>query len=252
MRNPIRRSRAIGTARQGRTRANKLTIAAACQGDKAFYEQLGHYEKVALTINGHPFVFVLEQTQRYSAHACSVAEVASIIEQLPVADYGELRFIVFRQPKRKEELLAPVWGRLIYSYSFEGQYFPAIVLEAVDYRRKLKWPISLPIEMQRELARLQADGHLVNRDKHFFTVELQLENVRATQLYRTLPHEFGHYVQYLTVVEQAAGGDSLKTWEARRKAYAKIPHQEKEVFAHRYADRLRQKLVNADQLRGPK
>jgi hypothetical protein len=247
MRNPTRRSRAIGTAKQGYSRANTLTIVTPHQTDKAFYERLGRYEKIEKRIKGHRFVFIIEQIRLHSSHACSVADVAGIIEQLPVMDYGELKFSVFRQPKRKEEIIAPVWGRFIYAYDFEGEYFPAIILEAVDYRRKLKWPVNLSVEAQRELARLRNDGHSIKHDGRFLTADFCLENVRNTQLYRTLPHEFGHYVHYLEVVERAAvEGEAPEMREARRDAYAKISHAEKEVFAHKYADKLRQKLLDTD------
>lgn len=246
MRNPIRRSRTIGTATQGYTRGNKLTIAAPHQAAKAFYEQLGPYEKLEKVIKGHRFVFVIEQTRPHCRHACTVADVAGFIEQLPSADYGSLRLIVFRQPKRKEEALAPVWGRLIYSYEFEHDYFPAIILEAVDYRRKLKWPVKLSLEMQRELVRLREDGHPIAQDKRFFTAAFYPENVRTTQLLRTLPHEFGHYVQYLEVVERPATADEApERKDARWAAYTRIPRVEKEAFAHNYATTMRSRLLAA-------
>ena len=43
-----------------------------------------------------------------------------------------IRDRVRRQPKRKEEIISPVWGRLIYSYEFENDYCPAIILDAID------------------------------------------------------------------------------------------------------------------------
>lgn len=54
-----------------------------------------------------------------------------MITHIPSEDYGDLRFIILRQPKRKEEIISPVWGRLIYSFEFEHEYAPAIILDAV-------------------------------------------------------------------------------------------------------------------------
>jgi hypothetical protein len=52
-----------------------------------------------------------------------------------------------------------------------------------------------------------------------------LESIRATQLYRTLPHEVGHYVDYLNTIQETGGWDLF--W---RKSSV-----DKEAFAHRYA-----------------
>jgi len=69
------------------------------------------------------------------------------------------------------------------------------------------------------------------------------ENVRNTQLYRTLLHEFGHYVHYLTIVERPGYEDeALELCEQRWDFYNKIPAVEKEAFAHRYATNLKQLL----------
>lgn len=45
--------------------------------------------------------------------------------------------MIYRQPKRKEEILSPVWDRLIYSYDYKNEYYPAIILDAIDYKRSL-------------------------------------------------------------------------------------------------------------------
>jgi hypothetical protein len=244
MRNPARRNRNIGTAKQGHGQNNKLKIPAPCGDLKSFYERLLHFEKTERTINGHDFLFIVEQTRPGSTHACSVEDISVIIEQIPADDYGELKFIVLRQPKRKEEIIAPVWGRLIYSYEFEGNHFPAIILDAIDFSKKIKWTSKLSIEAQQELNRLISDGHEIRNDRRHFTAFYKMEHVRSTQLYRTLPHEFGHYVQYLQYVERAAiEGEEFEQWEQRRDDYFNIPNVEKEKFAHNYADHLKAALT---------
>ncbi len=243
--NPTRRNRNIGTSKQGHGQKNKLTIPNPCTTSKSIYESLDKYEKTEVNILGHIFIFVVEQTRPNCKHACSVSDIARIIENVPSSDYGDLRFIVLRQPKRKEELLSPTWGRLIYSYEFENEYAPAVIIEAVDYTRKLKWPKSLSVQDQRELDRLKSDGHEFIQDDRHFIADLNPEYVRQTQLYRTLLHEFGHYVHYLEIVDrQGKEDEEYDTWENREGCYFKIAQADKEAFAHRYADQLRKQLID--------
>ncbi len=243
MKNSIRRNRNIGTAKQGFGQNNKLEISNPYGTLKDFYERLDNYKKYKRIINGHDFLFIVEQTRKTSQHACSIKDIKTIIEQIPSVDYGELKFIVLRQPKRKEETLSPSWGRLIYSYEFEGDYFPAIILDAVDYAQKFKWTKKLSINSQKELERLKEDGHDFFDNGKFYEAEFKLEFVRNTQLYRTLLHEFGHYVQYSELVDRPATEDEdYEIYEKRRDNYFKLPKVEKEKFAHKYADTLREKM----------
>ncbi len=208
-----------------------------------YYERLSRYQKTSAVINGHEFVFIVEATRSGAAHACSVEDIKRLLTLIPAEDYGKLKLIVLRQPKRKEEVLSGVWGRLIYSYELEGRFYPAVVLEAVNYSRALKWAKSLSVDDQQELARLRADGHAFRETGNSFVAELEPEAVRNTQLYRTLLHEFGHYVHYCRVVDHPGCADEdYETRERRWEAYHKLPWAEKESFAHRYADDLRWKL----------
>lgn len=239
MRNATRRNRNIGTAKQGYGQNNKLTIAQPCGVLKHFYERIDSYTKTKKIINGHEFIFIVEQLRDSSKHSCSIDDIATIIEQIPESDYGELKFIVLRQPKRKEETLSPTWGRLVYVYEFEDEYFPAIVIDAIDFTKRFKWTTKLSIDQQKELERLKSDGHEIISDGKHYMAEYKLENVRNTQLYRTLPHEFGHYVQYLENVERpSTEEEDFDEYINRKDLYFKIPSAEKEKFAHNYADKL--------------
>ncbi|UOO88416.1 hypothetical protein LVJ82_13165 [Vitreoscilla massiliensis] len=252
MGNPVRRNRNIGTKKQGHGQNNRLTIHDWCKSSsdsRAFYERLGKYRKEKHTINGHEFVFVLEETTAGFCHVCSVADVVYILSHLPASDYGELKWVIFRQPKRKEVILEPVWGRLLYSYEFEGAYFPAIILEAVDLNSSIRWRRKLVLDDQVEMQRLIADGHEFTADKRGLRANMTAKYARATQLYRTLPHELGHYVQYLQVVgpseypeDDAAYELAMQQEEERYEQYCQIPTAEKEKFAHRYADEFKAKL----------
>lgn len=241
--NATRRNRNIGTAKQGHGENNKLTIADPYLASKSFFERLGTYKKLERTVNGHSFIFIVESTRKNCKHACTITDVEKIIENIPSADYGILKLIIFRQPKRKEAIISPVWGRLIYSYEFEKDYFPAIIIEAIDYSKKLTWEKSQPPDSQKEFNRLKKDGHLFEENKKNFTAYFELKNVRNTQLYRTVPHEFGHYVQYCRCVESgAAENEDFEDWNKRDKIYQNIPVTEKEKFAYQYAEQFIERL----------
>lgn len=244
MYNPTRRNRNIGTSKQGYGQNNKLTIPEPCGVLKSFYERLEEYKTTTREINGHEFIFITEKTRQTSKHSCSVSDLETIIEQIPKQDYGELKFIILRQPKRKEEILSQTWGRLVYSYEFEGSYFPAIILDAIDYNRKIKWTNKLSVENQKEIERLREDGHKFENNGRNLIAEYELGNVRNTQLYRTLLHEFGHYVQYLEfVVRPKSEDEEFEMWEERQNKYFEIPQVEKEKFAHKYAENLKMELI---------
>lgn len=191
--NLTRRNRNIGTSKQGHGQNNKLVIPFPAVEMKVFYERLAKYDTIERVINGHRFKFIVERTRRNSFHACTIDDIEKILIQIPKQDYGELELIILRQPSRKEEKLEPVWGRLIYSYEFENDYSPAIIIEAVDLNRRFKKSKNLRMDAYKELERLKKDGHNITSGKRFFESEYELKNIRATQLYRTLPHEFGHY-----------------------------------------------------------
>jgi hypothetical protein len=186
-----------------------------------------------------------------------VDDIARLMASVPASDSEGLETVVLRQPRRKEQVLASVWGRLSYfaelvnrrgSVLYSG---PAIVIEALNPTEPLKFGKSLSIDDRAELERLRLDGHKLRVGDRNHTIEPTLESCRATQLYRTMPHELGHWVDFLEKVqgpsatlgpdEEADGyGRLLDRYHAR-------PHREKEQFAHAYAERLREHLraINA-------
>lgn len=243
--NPTRRNRNIGTENQGFSQNNKLKISTPYGTLKSFYERIEKYQTEIRIINGHEFLFIIEETRKDCFHSCSVNDLAKIIQHIPKEDYGDLRFIILHQPKRKEEIISPVWGRLIYSFEFENEYFPAIVLDSIDLNKKLIWSKKQTIENQKEFTRLKEDGHLFIENKRNFVSELKLNPSRNTQLYRTLLHEFGHYVHYLEVVERPGNDDEdYDAKDSRDDYYMSLPKVEKEKFAHQYTDRLKKKLAD--------
>ncbi|MDR2129423.1 MAG: hypothetical protein LBP52_10220 [Burkholderiaceae bacterium] len=246
MRDSRRRNRNIGTVKQGHGQNNRMCIPDYLSSKHWLHytERLTDHKKFVHTIQGHEFVFVVEKTRADCYHACSVADVAFMLAHIPASDYGNLRYIVFRQPKRKENILSPVWGRWVLRYEFEGERKPAVLLEAFPNCEQLRWPKSLTPEVRKELERLKKDGLVFVTDKRGYTANLIPETARATQLYRTLLHEVGHYVQY----RQFMGASSsefagMSDDELDDYFWDSISKEEKEKFAHGYADRLRDDLL---------
>lgn len=115
-----------------------------------------------------------------------------------------------------------------------------VTLEAQSPQGVMRWNRSVGPDDQLELDRLRGDGHRVEDAGKYFRIFSTLESLRATQLYRTLPHEIGHWVQYLQRVERPVNA-GLGEWSALRDAYFRLPASEKEAFAHGYARKFIQK-----------
>ncbi len=244
--NPTRRNRNIGTARQGHGRNNSLVIPQPAEHPQSWKEQLGLHRHLVIEVSGKPVDFFVEETTGGCVHACSVEDIAHLLSYLPDSDWAGLSTIVLRQPTRKQRIVAPAWGRLLY-FAELGRpdrkpvaRGPAILLEAIDPAGRIKWPASLRPDMADELERLRSDGHRIERAGHHQVFLPTREAARATQLYRTLPHEIGHWADWLDKVETpcARGGD----YRALSDAYFARAVEEREAFAHRYADSVRRQL----------
>lgn len=226
-RDPTRRNRNIGTSRSGHGNNNQLVIRMPDRyGFTRYYESLKSYKVTTRTINQSTIHFIVEKTRASSCHACTVDDLAHLLHHVPPTDLEGIELIVLRQPKRKEEILEPVWGRIAYCAEIDEYLGPAIFLEARDLSKPTRWSKSLNPDGEAELARLRCDGHQVITTRRHNVLTSTIESVRSTQLYRTLLHEVGHYVDL----------------HRNSAAFDRKVHREKEVFAHRYADELRRKL----------
>ncbi len=226
MRNPTRRNKNIGTENQGYKKQSKFDIPSSWQDSKVFFEKLSEYKKVKRNINGYDFLFIVEKTKKDYFHACTIDDLEYLLHFIPSIYYQDLRTIVLRQPKKKEQIFSPVWGRLVWWYEFESDDPPVIILEAVKQNSKFSRSRKLDIDSQKELQRLRDDGFDFTETKRSFETILTIEKVRKVQLYRTLLHEIGHYYQFLTNIDN----------------FDNIPSSEREVFAHRFAHELKIKL----------
>jgi len=228
MYNPIRRNKNIGTSKQGYKINNNNKLSIPIRYDlKMFFEKIDKCITVNRTINGHDFLFIVEKTKKDYKHACSIDDIQNIIEHIPKEDYGILKLIVLRQPKKKEEIISPVWGRWVPFFGKERE--PAIILEALNYKNNvLKWSKKLSPEGQKEIDRLITDGHKIINDGRNYLIHYDLNSVRNTQLFRTIPHEFGHHVHYFNFIDSKGSDDQ---WYS-------VPKFEKEKFAHSYAEKI--------------
>ena len=226
--NNTRRNRNIGTAKQGHGQNNKFEIPThiSYPNSKVYFEDLKNYRSVERSIKGYLIIFLVEETRNDCVHACTVDDITHVLQNVPAADLEYLSLIILRQPKRKEEIINPTWGRYIYYAEIDAHCGSAISLEAIGLSKPMRWSKSLSPDSQVELERLKADGHSIETTKREHLISANLVSVRATQLYRTLLHELGHHV------------DRMRN-EA---AFERKTSKDKEVLAHRYADKLREKL----------
>lgn len=106
------------------------------------------------------------------------------------------------------------------------------------------WSKKLSVDERKEFERLKNDGHIFEESNKYFTSKIKPEFARNTQLYRTLLHEFGHYVHYLEQVEKPGLEDEeFDEWEKRNDIHVNLPKEEKEKFANNYANKLKSEFI---------
>lgn len=242
--NPVRRSRTIGTAKQGHGQDNRLVIPKGRPDDRVYYEVLRSPVVVRRTAGGSALTFLVEPPRVGSFHACTVDDVCRVLDFVPPGHLNAIDLVVLRQPTRKQELLRPVWGRLAYHARTGRHAGTAIFLEAQP-GAPLHWSASLDPEDAAELERLRADGHVVTRERRGWRVALTPRSIRETQLHRTLLHELGHAVDWQeSVLRPALGDEALREGLAR--VYRSKPRRAKEDFAHRYAAEVVRRVPRFD------
>lgn len=183
-----------------------------------FVENLQRYTTQKRVINGNALTFVLETPRSACSHACSVDDVMRVLSCVPPDDLYLLDLVVFRQPKRKEEVLNGAWGRYYPAVDIKNLRGSAIFLEALDTRKPLRWEKPLSSWGLERLERLRMQGHTTVETPRYWEIYSTLAAVRETQLFETLPHEVGHHLHY---TQDAEIGRRTK--------------REKEEFAERYA-----------------
>jgi len=245
--NPARRNRNIGTAKQGHGQNNRLVIPQLSTSLPACTAWLNVDETICRKVHDKDVCIIVEKTSGGCVHACSAEDILHLLRLLPSADWAGLSTFVLRQSTEKMRILNPAWGRLFYhaELGFRGSKIvrsgPAVFLESVNIDRPIRWSTALDPEDSEELERLRTDGHAIARKGKRYTISSSVAAVRATQLYRTLPHEIGHWLDWLTRVEEPLA--RREEFTALSERYFARPNSEREAFAHRYADDLRRALL---------
>jgi hypothetical protein len=201
---------------------------------------------VRKNLGSREITFVVEETSGGCIHACSINDVLRVLDHVPVEHWIGMSTFVMRQSTRKQRLLAPTWGRMFYDAELGmlGRNAvvcgPAILIEAVNVQEKMSWSASLDPGNSAELERLRSDGHQIEQIGSKHVISITKEAARATQLYRTLLHEIGHWVDWLEKVELPTnqGGD----FDQLSDAYFQRPKCDREAYAHRYASNMRLRL----------
>ncbi|QUY43411.1 hypothetical protein [Acaryochloris marina] len=244
--NPTRRNRNIGTSTQGQGQNNHLVIPKSWSDDRVFWEVLHQPIAIQKTIGECELTFLIEPPRPECFYPCTVTDVMSVLEYVPQADLDGLELIIFRQPTRKQDQINPVWGRFLY-YATPGPHSgPAICIEAHDLTKTLRWSLSLGPDSLDELARLEADGHRIEKRRRDYTIHRTHESVRHTILFRTLFHEIGHYVDWIQSVVLPSFNTTSDAEEARLdQEFDSKPSKDKEAFAHRYAQNLATQLYQS-------
>lgn len=192
---------------------------------------------VERVICGHAWPFVIEPVRAPFQYSCTVDDLAELLTLFASPDLRGLAFVALCQPTRKQTLLSLVWGRLVHHAEVAGLSGPAIILEAQSSPGSVRWPRSLQPWVAAELDLLRSEGHVVSNEPRSYHVISDPPAMRATLLFRTVPHEVGHYVDYRRrVIEPSATEDELNR---NQELYWARPEREREEFADRYAREFR-------------
>ena len=228
---PERRNRNIGTPSQGHGSDNRMAIPSSWHQDRAFYEALTDPRHVPLSVGIRTLHLLVEPTLRGFFHPCTPQDVSELLRRISSSDLRDLTTVILRQPTRKQESLSPVWGRLVYSANLGRFSGPTVILEAQQAQKTFRWKRSLSPDDAKELARLRDDGHEVSENRREYLINSSAQSARSTQLYRTFLHELGHLNHLHSFIES---GNAEPYWST--------PKQEREQFAHRFADQLATRL----------
>jgi hypothetical protein len=255
--NPTRRNRNLGTEKQGYGQDNELTIPHGCNWNydwKAHWEKLSDYRILSEVISGNKTTFIVEKPTDGFYFALTPWDVIKVLNMLDKELWQDVELFIWRNQFRKERILGGAWGRIAYwaniNSSLEGT---AIFFHSLGKTFEWGWKKKLKPEDGKELERYREAGIKVLNEKRQLRLLSSPEADRYVQLYHTLPHELGHLDDYSKHwnwlgegVEYGRDDDALE--ESNRRIDEGTPHydqkpaHEKEVYAHRFSDQLREKL----------
>lgn len=245
-RNPVRRSRNIGTAKQGHGSNNKLVIPQSLADSRVYNERLTRPREYVFEVHGVRRVALVEEPSPGFIYGCTPDDVAKLFSMLPAGDLEQLDLTIFRQPTRKQRILDRVWGRFLY-YACPGEHEGSAICFEAQSLEPLRLSKSVSPERGRELDRLRDDGHTLEVGKRHGHLHMTPASFRNTALFRTALHEVGHYVDWRrSVLDVPSEGDEED--EAIRRAFDTKTTSMKEDFAHRYATEISRRLRDLGQI----
>lgn len=249
-----RRNRKIGTAASGWRRQSQFVIPERWENWRPYYENISNPVQIQRRVHTTLLNMIVEPTLDNYIHACTPSDIARMINLLPselIFGKDPLAGVVLRQPTRKQNTLRPVWGRICYqaevANSLNG---PVIFIEAIprDWNQ-YHWEKKLNVEAQQELNRMK---HLIGNyrtERRSISFEFGLINQRRWLLYHTLIHEMGHLHDYSSRVTRPEDPELQKlTEDERLDRYFQRPVMDREAYAHRYSDTLRNQLIDEEQI----
>lgn len=176
--------------------------------------------RITWRLNDRDITLIEERPLAGFCHALSLEDVQDLLLHLAPNERRGLAYVILHQPTRKADVLRPRWAAYVPEYRRGDVLGPAILIEAIDPAKPLRWTASLTPSDRRELTMLKREGHLVTRRGRFYLISMEPHTVRRTQR-RSFLHEMGHHVQYMR----------------NPAAFARLTSTDKESFANRFARR---------------
>ena len=119
-----------------------------------------------------------------------------------------------------------------------------MIIEAVAVGLIFKWSNRLDSYGRKELLSLEKDGHKIEKFKRGYNIITTPTSVRNTQLFRTLPHEIGHGVDYLeNCLKLCSKAKTDEELAYIKRLYRSKPYLDKEEYAHRYGREFYEKYT---------
>jgi hypothetical protein len=103
--NPARRSRNIGTAKQGHGQDNRLAIPNISRSVREWKEQHNPHQCVERQVRGRKLTIIVEDNHPGRVHARTVGDLCQVLENIPSDDWSGLATFVPRQSTRQQRLL---------------------------------------------------------------------------------------------------------------------------------------------------
>lgn len=251
--NPTRRNKNIGTKKSGYSQNNQLNIPQRRNDYREFWDDLVSPVIIPLTINEHDIKIYIEPVRGGYIHACTPQDIEAILKLIPTEHLENIEVFVLRQPKVKDERISSVWGRFSYCSALDDSYSNGVYIESTKINMELKWDKKLSVFSMKEFNLLKRDGHKIETTKRHHIIKTTPATIRNTQLFRTLPHEIGHSVDYdkncnTPYFEAYDKYDNFDEAEYIENVFSSKTTLDKEEAANRYAREFYDKYFKLGEL----